>query len=195
MDPIQIIRQHIFDSITIKQAIIDELSQPIVDAGERMVNALQNKRKILTCGNGGSAGDAQHFSSELINRFEKKRPPLAAIALTTDTSTITSIANDYGYRKVFSKQIYAFGQSGDILLAITTSGNSLSILEAVHAAHKKQILVIALTGNNGGKLNSLLNTKDIFICVPSKKTSRIQETHLLIIHCLCDFIDKILFPT
>ena len=158
-----------------------------------MVNCLLNEGKILTCGNGGSAGDAQHFSSELLNRFERERPSLPALALTTDSSTITSIANDYSYDEIFSKQIRALGQPGDVLLAISTSGNSGNVLQAIQAAHDRDMLVVALTGRDGGAMASLLLPEDSEIRVPARSTARIQEVHLLAIHCLCDLIDRQLF--
>lgn len=157
-----------------------------------MVNALLNEGKILSCGNGGSAGDAQHFSSELLNRFERERPSLPAVALTTDSSTITSIANDYSHNEVF-QQIRALGQPGDVLLAISTSGNSANVIQAIQAAHDREMLVVALTGRDGGGMASLLLPEDVEIRVPSKITARIQEVHLLAIHCLCDLIDRQLF--
>jgi len=149
--------------------------------------------KALACGNGGSAADAQHFAAELVNRFETERPPLAAVALTTDSSTLTSIANDYAYQQVFSKQLRAIGRRGDVLLAISTSGNSGNVLEAVGAAHELGVRVIALTGNGGGKLAFLIKPDDAHICVPHRNTARIQEVHLLVLHCLCDGIDFQLF--
>jgi D-sedoheptulose 7-phosphate isomerase len=157
-----------------------------------MVQCLMNEGKILACGNGGSAADAQHFAAELLNRFEMERPPLAAVALTTDTSTLTSIANDYDYNQVFSKQIRGLGQAGDVLLAISTSGNSPNVIEAIHAAHDRQMIVVALTGKKGGKMAGLLRPEDIHLCVPAEKTARIQEVHLLCLHCMCDAIDCLL---
>ena len=154
--------------------------------------ALKNDGKIMSCGNGGSAADAQHFAAELINRFERERPALAAVALTTDTSTLTSIANDYHYDQVFSKQVRALGRSGDLLLAISTSGNSRNVLEAMQAARESQVGAIALTGRNGGKMAEALRPSDIHICVPAQSTARIQEVHLLTLHCLCDAIDCLL---
>jgi D-sedoheptulose 7-phosphate isomerase len=146
----------------------------------------------MACGNGGSAADSQHFAAELLNRFEKERPPLAAIALTTDTSTLTSIANDYRYEDVFAKQIQALGRRGDVLLAISTSGNSPNVIEAIHAAHAHGVTVVALTGRGGGKIAALLAADDIHLCVPAERTARIQEVHLLTIHCLCDGIDALI---
>lgn len=187
------IRQLFLDSIETKRQSIDVLTPQIERASQVMVSSLLNERKILSCGNGGSAGDAQHFSSELLNRFERERPSLPAIALTTDSSTITSIANDYSYGEVFSKQIRALGQPGDILLAISTSGNSNNVINAILAAHDRDMYVIALTGREGGAISSLLLPNDVEICVPAHSTARIQEVHLLIIHCLCDLIDRQLF--
>ena len=191
----QRMRQHFNDSIQTKITAADTLIQPIARAGEAMARSLLDNHKILSCGNGGSAADAQHFSSELLNRFESERPGLPAIALTTDSSTITAIGNDYHYNEIFSKQIKALGQPGDILLAITTSGNSKNILEALQAAHSRDVKVIVLTGKDGGEVPALLGPDDIEIRVPAESTARIQETHLLVIHCLCDIIDHRLFST
>ncbi|EIJ43518.1 phosphoheptose isomerase [Beggiatoa alba B18LD] len=177
-------------SITLKTQALPLLAPVIVRAAESMYHCFNQQKKILSCGNGGSAGDAQHFSSEMLNRFERERIGLPAIALTTDSSTITSIANDYAYEQVFAKQIYALGQEGDILLAISTSGNSPNVLQAIHVAHEKQMQVICLTGKDGGKIAELLYPDDIEIRVPSTSTARIQEVHLLVIHCLCDLIDR-----
>lgn len=187
------VKQHFTQSIDTKVQAMEILAAPICEAAQTMVNALLQEKKILSCGNGGSAGDAQHFSSELLNRFERERPPLPAIAITTDSSTLTSIANDYRYEEVFSKQIKALGQSGDILLAISTSGNSANILEAIKAAQSRGMIVIALTGREGGSMRELLGEDDVEICVPAHNTARIQEVHLLVIHCLCDLIDTHLF--
>jgi len=187
------INQHFTASIETKQAAAALLGPDISAAAQTLVTALLEGKKILTCGNGGSAGDAQHFSSELLNRFERERPPLPAIALTTDSSTLTSIANDYHYNQVFAKQLRALGQPGDILVAYSTSGNSESIIQAINTAHDKQITTIALTGKDGGAVANLLFENDIEIRVPSPSTARIQETHLLITHCLCDLIDHQLF--
>ena len=159
----------------------------------QMVNCLLSGNKILSCGNGGSAGDAQHFSSELLNRFEQERPSLPALSLCTDNSTLTAISNDYSYDEVFSKQIRALGQPGDLLLAISTSGQSTNVLQAISTAHDKEMNVVALTGKDGGQLAELLGENDIEIRVPSDSTARIQEVHLLVIHCLCDLIDNQLF--
>lgn len=181
---------NIFTShIETAQAARDKITVDIVDAATLMTNALLNDRKILCCGNGGSASDSQHFSSELLNRFERERPGLPAIALTTDSSTITSISNDYAFDEIFSKQVSALGQEGDILLAISTSGNSANILQAVQAAHQRQMRCVVLSGNSGGALVGFLEDDDVFISVPAKSTARIQEVHIIIIHCLCDLID------
>jgi D-sedoheptulose 7-phosphate isomerase len=184
---------HFSDSIQTKQDAMISLSELIEYASQKMVESLINDKKILTCGNGGSAGDAQHFSSEMLNRFERERPALPAIALTTDTLTITSIANDYSFDEVFAKQIRALGQQGDILLVYSTSGNSGSIVTAVKTAHDKNISIIALTGKDGGTLATILKESDIEIRVPSNSTARVQEVHLLITHCFCDLIDLQLF--
>ena len=187
------IRNHFLDSIETKRNALEELIIPIKHAANCISRSLLNEGKILSCGNGGSAGDAQHFSAELLNRFEIERPGLPAVALTTDSSTLTAIANDYEYDQIFSKQILALGTNRDVLLAISTSGNSPNIIKAVQAAHERNMLVLSLTGNKGGKLAKLLKGNDIEIRVPSDRTARIQEIHLLVIHCLCDIIDAILF--
>lgn len=180
------------DSARIKLAAMEALAAPIAQAVEAMVASLLAGGKIMACGNGGSAADSQHFAAELLNRFEKERPPLAAVALTTDTSTLTSIANDYSYDQVFAKQVRALGQPNDVLLAISTSGNSPNVVEAIRAAHEREVRVVALTGKGGGAMAPLLNDADVHICVPSDRTSRTQEVHLLTLHCLCDGIDCML---
>jgi len=187
------IQQMFKASIETKQKALDVLPDSIEQASILMVNSLLNEGKILACGNGGSAGDSQHFSSELLNRFERERPSLPAIALTTDSSTITSIANDYSYEEIFSKQIRALGRDGDVLLAISTSGNSANVIQAIHAAHDRNMQVVALTGRDGGNIAPLLLPDDVEIRVPSNVTARVQEVHLLAIHCLCDLIDNQLF--
>jgi len=187
------VRQMFVDSIETKMQAAEVLPSAIVEAGQRMVESLLNGGKILTCGNGGSAGDAQHFSSELLNRFERERPALPAIALTTDSSTITSIANDYNYNEVFAKQIRALGNPGDVLMAVSTSGNSANVVQAIQAAHDRDMVVVALTGNEGGKMAQLYSGQDVELRVPSASTARIQEVHLVIIHALCDHIDNQLF--
>jgi D-sedoheptulose 7-phosphate isomerase len=190
VDPVTRIRQHFEASIKVKQAAMTALAPRIATAADTLHTALRAGGKILSCGNGGSAGDSQHFSSEMLNRFELERPGLPAIALTTDTSTLTSIANDYDYSQVFSRQVFALGNSGDVLLAISTSGNSANVLAAVAAAHDKGMRVIALTGSSGGRIRDMLTTRDVEICVPAVSTARIQEVHLLVIHCLCDLVDQ-----
>jgi phosphoheptose isomerase len=183
------IRKHFIDSIKVKTKAAEELPFNITVAGKLIVDCLKSGGKILACGNGGSACDAMHFAAELVNRFVKERRSLPAIALTADTATITAIANDYGYDLVFSKQLAALGNKDDVLLAISTSGNSKNVINAIEMAQSKGLSVIALTGNTGGKIGQLISAKDIEIRVTSDSTPRIQEVHLLIIHCLCDIID------
>ncbi len=183
--------RHIFtDSIQTKREALEILVEPIARAAEMMTDALLSDGKILSCGNGGSAADAQHFASEMINRFEMERPGLPAIALTTDSSTITSIANDYAFTEIFARQVSALGREGDVLLAISTSGQSGNVLAAVRAAQKRDMRVVALVGRDGGALVQLLDDDAVAIIVPSASTARIQEVHLLVIHCLCDLIDR-----
>ena len=182
------IRQHFRESLAVKQASV-ALAPVIAAAAQMMTRCLLNDGKILSCGNGGSAADAQHFSSELLNRFELERPGLPAIALTTDSSTLTSIANDYSFADVFAKQVRALAQAVDVLLAISTSGNSENVLRAIRVAHERGAKVVALTGRDGGAIAGNLAPEDIEIRVPAERTCRIQEVHLLIIHCLCDLID------
>jgi D-sedoheptulose 7-phosphate isomerase len=194
-DPLLVnrIAEHFGESAKLKLAAAPALSAPIARAAVLLADSLRTGGKALACGNGGSAADAQHFAAELINRFERERPPLAAVALTTDTSTLTSIANDYAYQQVFAKQLRAIGRRGDVLLAISTSGNSANVIEAMRAAAELGIRVIALTGNGGGKMAALVGDEDVHICVPHKSTARIQEVHLLTLHCLCDALDFQLF--
>ena len=184
---------HFAESANLKLAAAQSLADPVARAGALLATALKSGGKALACGNGGSAADAQHFAAELVNRFEMERPPLAAIALSTDTSTLTSIANDYAYEQVFAKQVRAIGRRGDVLLAISTSGNSANVALAVDAAQELGIRIVALTGNGGGKMAAMMQPGDVHICVPHKKTARIQEVHLLVLHCLCDGIDFQLF--
>ena len=189
----EIVEKHFLGSIEAKTNALEHMANDIAIAGNDMVQCIQQGGKIFTCGNGGSAGDAQHFSAELLNRFEMDRRPLPSIALTTDTSTITSIGNDFSFDLIFAKQVAALTNDLDILLAISTSGNSANIIEAIKEAHNNNTKVIALTGKGGGKLVEHLNANDLHLCVPCNTTSRIQEVHITIIHCLCDIIDTTLF--
>jgi len=183
---------HFSDSAKVKLDAAAALSAPIARGIELMAGSLKAGGKILACGNGGSAADAQHFAAELVNRFERERAPLAGLALTTDSSTLTSIANDYSYEQVFEKQLRALGRKGDVLLAISTSGNSASVVAALRAARELGLRSVALTGNGGGRMAAELTANDVHICVPHKRTMRIQEVHLLALHCLCDGIDSLL---
>ena len=178
------------ESILVKKLCADRLVESITMAGNLVADTVYAQKKVLSCGNGGSAADAQHFSSELLNRFEKERIELAAFALTTDSSTLTSIGNDYSFQNIFDKQVRALGQSGDILLAITTSGNSVNIVNAIDAAHKKGMNVILMSGKTGGKAAQKLNNNDIELRVPHESTARIQEAHIMIIHCICSIVDE-----
>jgi D-sedoheptulose 7-phosphate isomerase len=187
------VASHFADSAKLKLDAAAVLSAPIARAIELMAGALAAGGKIIACGNGGSAADAQHFAAELVNRFERERPPLAGLALTTDTSTLTSIGNDYSFEQVFEKQLRALGRKGDVLLAISTSGNSSNVLATMRAARELGVKVVALTGNGGGKMAALLADGDVHVCVPHKRTMRIQEVHLLALHCLCDGIDSQLY--
>ena len=195
MDPVTRVRDHFAESIATKQTSADALAESIVAAGRVMSDALLADGKILSCGNGGSAADAQHFSSELLNRFEMERPGLPAMALTTDASTVTSISNDYSYEEIFSKQVRALGKPRDVLLGISTSGNSENVMRAISAAHERGMKVVALSGRDGGRMADLFEEGDVEIRVPATRTARIQEVHLLVIHCLCDLIDTTLLGT
>jgi D-sedoheptulose 7-phosphate isomerase len=192
MDLISRIALHFEDSVRAQQASSEALAVPILEATELMVRSLLANGKILACGNGGSAADAQHFVSELVSHFERERPELAALALSADMVVLSAVANDYAWEQVFAKQIRAIGQANDVLLAISTSGNSANVLAAVEAAHERDMRVIALTGSGGGKLASMLADGDVLICVPHDRTARIQEIHILVIHCICDGIDCLL---
>jgi phosphoheptose isomerase len=192
MEPIEHIRRNFLDSISAKQQALESAAPAIARAAAVLVQALSGGARVLCCGNGGSAADAQHFSSELLNHYEVERPGLPAIALTTDSSTLTSLANDYGYPEVFARQVHALGRPGDVLLAITTSGNSENILRGIAAAHRRGMQVIALCGRDGGGIPALLQEGDTEIRAPGSSTARIQEVHLLAIHCLCDLIDKLI---
>jgi D-sedoheptulose 7-phosphate isomerase len=187
------IAAHFADSAQLKLAAAPALSGPVARAVEAMSASLRAGGKILACGNGGSAADAQHFAAELVNRFERERPPLAAVSLAADSSNLTSIANDYGYEQVFEKQVRALGRRGDVLLAISTSGNSESVVRAIGAARALGLVTVALTGRGGGRMGPALGAGDVHLCVPHERTMRIQEVHLLVLHCLCDGIDFQLF--
>jgi D-sedoheptulose 7-phosphate isomerase len=189
----QRVKKHFFDSIETKQKAAETMSGDIVRAIKLMHQALGSEKKILACGNGGSAADAQHFAAELVGRFERERRELPAIALSTDSSILTAIANDYSYEVIFSKQVKALGQNGDVLLGISTSGNSANVIAAIEAAHLKGMSVIAFTGKDGGKIKNILKNSDVHLCVPADRTARIQETHLLLLHCLCDGVDHLMF--
>jgi D-sedoheptulose 7-phosphate isomerase len=189
MNLVDRIRQHFEDSAALARIAVAQLGEPIAQAIELMTAALSADRKLLICGNGGSAADSQHMAAELVGRFERERPELAAIALSTDTSVLTSVANDYGYQHVFARQVRALGREGDVLVAISTSGGSPNVLAAVQAAHERGLAVVALTGRGGGAIGASLRAGDIHLCVPHERTAHIQEVHLLIIHCLCDGID------
>ena len=189
----QRVRNHFFDSIETKKKAAETMSEDIVRAINLIHHALTSEKKILACGNGGSAADAQHFAAELVGRFERERRELPAIALSTDSSILTAIANDYSYEVIFSKQVRALGQAGDVLLGISTSGNSANVIAAIEAAHLKGMSVIAFTGKDGGKIKNVLKNSDVHLCVPAERTARIQETHLLLLHCLCDGVDHLMF--
>ncbi len=189
MDPVARVRDHFVESIATKETAADAIAESIAAAGRVMSDALLADGKILSCGNGGSAADSQHFSSELLNRFEMERPGLPAMALTTDASTVTSISNDYSYEEIFSKQVRALGKPQDVLLGISTSGNSENVIRAIGAAHERGMKVVALSGRDGGRMADIFAEGDVEIRVPATRTARIQEVHLLVIHCLCDLID------
>lgn len=192
MDLIARVTKNFEDSAHAKLNAVELLAAPLAAAIEIVTGCLINNGKILACGNGGSAADAQHFAAELVGRFEAERQELGAIALTTDTSILTAVGNDYGFNHIFSRQVRALGHPGDVLLAISTSGNSGNVIEAIAAAHDADMKVIALTGKGGGRIGEILRDDDIHLCVPADRTARIQEIHLLIIHCLCDGIDSLL---
>ena len=192
IDHFERIRGHFSDSVALKQEAREVLAEPIARAAALLTDCLFADGKILACGNGGSAADAQHFAAELVGRFERERPELPAIALTTDTSLLTAVANDYSFEHVFAKQVRALGAKGDVLLAISTSGNSPNVIAAILAAHEREMRVVALTGKGGGRIGEILAPEDVHLCVPHSRTARIQEVHLLTIHCLCDVVDATL---
>jgi D-sedoheptulose 7-phosphate isomerase len=188
----QRIEQHFIDSADLKYQAAQVLSKPISAAISAVLACVTGGGKVLACGNGGSAADAQHFAAEFVGRFERERPELGAVALTTDSSILTAVANDYSYEQIFAKQVRALGQPGDVLLAISTSGNSANVMAAMHAAHEREMTIVALTGRGGGKMGQMMRETDVHICVPHERTARIQEVHLLCIHCLCDGVDALL---
>jgi D-sedoheptulose 7-phosphate isomerase len=188
----QRIQQHFVDSADLKYQAAQTLNKPIAAAIQAVLACVTSGGKVLACGNGGSAADAQHFAAEFVGRFERERPELGAIALTTDSSILTAVANDYDFTQIFAKQVRALGQPGDVLLAITTSGNSANVLAAIEAAHSREMTVVALTGRGGGRMGQALRETDVHICVPHERTARIQEVHLLAIHCICDGVDATL---
>jgi D-sedoheptulose 7-phosphate isomerase len=192
MDHVQRIRQHFADSAQLKIDAAETLAPAIARAAAVMTASLLADGKILACGNGGSAGDAQHFAAEMVGRFERERPELPAISLVTDTSILTAVANDYSFEQVFAKQVRALGARGDVLLAISTSGNSPNVVAAVEAARDREMRIVALTGRDGGRIAQLLADDDVNLCVPHERTARIQEVHLLVIHCICDAVDATL---
>src|SRR3954463_12136520 len=193
MDLTAHLRQHFQEGIELRQRMAQSLPGDIARAGQALAAALKSGRKALACGNGGSAADSQHFAAELVGRFERERPGMPAIALTVDTSALTAIANDYDFDRVFSKQVEALGQPGDVLLGISTSGNSRNVIEAVKAAHQKEMTVIALTGRDGGEMGRMLKPHDHHLNVAHPRTMRVQEIHLLVIHCLCEVVDNVIF--
>ena len=186
----QRIEQQFIDSADLKYQSAQTLSKPIAAAVGALLMCVTGGGKVMACGNGGSAADAQHFAAEFVGRFERERPELGAIALSTDSSILTAIANDYHFDQIFSKQVRALGQPGDVLLAISTSGNSRNVLAAIEAAHERDLIVVALTGKGGGKIAQVVRETDVHVCVPHERTARIQEVHLLVLHCLCDGVDS-----
>lgn len=185
----QQIQQHFIDSADLKYQAAQALSKPIAEAVQAILACVTSGGKVLACGNGGSAADAQHFAAEFVGRFERERPELGAIALTTDSSILTAIANDYAFEMVFARQVRALGQAGDVLLAISTSGNSRNVMAAITAAHEREMTVVALTGRGGGAMAAALKETDVHVCVPHDRTARIQEVHILALHCICDGVD------
>ena len=193
MDHVSHLKQHFMEGVELRTRMAETMPREIARAGEALAQALKSGRKVLSCGNGGSAADSQHFAAEMVGRFERERPGLPGIALTTDTSALTAIANDYDFDRVFSRQVEALGQAGDFLLAISTSGNSKNVVEAIKAAHAKGLVVIALTGRDGGAMAKMLHPQDFHLNVAHPRTMRVQEIHLLAIHCLCEVVDNVIF--
>ncbi len=193
MDHVAHLKQHFMEGIELRQRMAETMPREIARAGEALAQALKGGRKVLSCGNGGSAADSQHFAAEMTGRFERERAGLPGIALTTDTSALTAIANDYGFERVFARQVEALGQPGDFLLAISTSGNSKNVTEAIKAAQAKDLVVIALTGRDGGAMAKMLRTRDFHLNVAHPRTMRVQEIHLLALHCLCEVVDNVIF--
>ena len=185
----QRIEQHFIDSADLKYQSAQALSKLVASGVQALLACVTGGGKVLACGNGGSAADAQHFAAEFVGRYERERPGLAAIALTTDSSILTALANDYDFSQVYARQVLALGQAGDLLLAISTSGNSANVLAAIDAAHERDMVVLALSGKGGGKMAQALRETDVHVCVPHERTARIQEVHLLVLHCLCDGVD------
>ena len=193
MDHVEHLKKHFLEGVELRTRMAETMPKEIARAGEALAQALKAGRKVLSCGNGGSAADSQHFAAEMVGRFERERPGLPGIALTTDTSALTAIANDYDFDRVFSRQVEALGQAGDFLLAISTSGNSKNVIEAIKAAHAKGLTVIALTGRDGGAMGKMLHPQDFHLNVAHPRTMRVQEIHLLAIHCLCEVVDNVIF--
>jgi len=193
MDHVTNLKQHFIEGIELRQRMAETMPAQIARAGEALAQALKSGHKVLSCGNGGSAADAQHFAAEMVGRFERERAGLPGIALTTDTSALTAIANDYDFDRVFSRQVEALGQPGDFLLAISTSGNSKNVIAAIKAAQAKDLAVIALTGRDGGAMGTMLRPRDFHLNVAHPRTMRVQEIHLLAIHCLCEVVDNVIF--
>jgi len=193
MDLAAHLKQHFEEGIELRRRMAETMPAEIAKAGTSLANALKSGKKALACGNGGSAADSQHFAAEIVGRFERERPGMPAIALTVDTSALTAIANDYDFDRVFSKQVEALGQSGDVLLGISTSGNSKNVIEAIKAAHAKDMVVIALTGRDGGAMGKMLRDNDYHLNVAHPRTMRVQEIHLLVIHSLCEVVDNVIF--
>lgn len=193
MDLVAHLRQHFIEGIELRQRMAETLPAEIAKAGTALAEALRTGHKVLACGNGGSAADSQHFAAEIVGRFEREREGMPAIALTVDTSAITALANDYDWDRVFAMQLRALARPGDFLLAISTSGNSRNVIEAIRAAHEKDVRVIALTGKDGGAMGRMLRPGDFHLNVAHPRTMRVQEIHLLAIHSLCEVVDNVIY--